>query len=125
MPEDMANEVVVNKDSSNMTLPLRESNRSLIVAPGEGKLPNSLLREDDFDVKAFPKHHPNGQFGIHHVRQQKLTNQMYFNQRLLNQDERFSRDPCYLFTACYFIERQMIERQIDISGNDTFIIFAS
>ena len=25
-------------------------------------------------------------------------------------------DPCYLFMACYYLERQSIERQIDISG---------
>ena len=36
----------------------------------------------------------------------------------LNCDDRFSRDPCYVFTAAYFIERQRIEKQIDISGKD-------
>ena len=64
----------------------------------------------------FPKHHPSGKYGLHHPRQQKLTDKTYFEQRLMNQDERFSMDPCYLFMACYYLERQSIERQIDISG---------
>ena len=41
---------------------------------------------------------------------------MYFNQRLLNVDERFSKDFCYLFMASYYVERLALERQISISG---------
>ena len=76
------------------------------------------MREHDFDVKAFPKFHPSGHFGLNHLRpkEKKLSPQAYFQHRLLNADERFSRDPCYLFMASYFVERLAIERQIDISG---------
>ena len=115
MPEDLANEVEINNGQSPITKKTK-GNGSIIIAPGEGKIPTNLLREEDFDVRAFPKHHPNGQFGLHHKRKQKLTSQTYFNQRLLNQDERFSMDPCYLFMSCYYLERQMIESQINISG---------
>ena len=114
MPEDLANEVQMN--NSGISKKFGVGKRSIKIAPGEGKIPDFYMRENDFDVKAFPKHHPNGQFGLHHKRDHKLTAQMYFNQRLMNQDDRFSRDPCYLFMACYFLEKQSIERQIDISG---------
>ena len=116
MPNDMANEVVLNNNPLPTTEIIGEGRGSIKISPGEGKIPTNLLREDHFDVRAFPKHHPNGQYGFHHQRKHKLTAQTYFEQRLMNQDERFSRDPCYLFMACYYLERKSIERQIDISG---------
>ena len=118
IPDDMATEVVVNTGNSTITKPLKEGKESVKIAPGEGKIPTSLLREEHFDVRAFPKHHPNGQYGVHHSRKQKLTNHKYFNQQLMNEDERFSKDPCYLFMACYYLERQSIENQINISGKN-------
>ena len=39
----------------------------------------------------------------------------------MNQDERFSRDPCFVFLASYYIERRSIEQQINISGEFFFI----
>ena len=110
VPKDMANQIVKNNNKSS----IRE--KSIEIAPGEGKIPSNLMRDENFDVKAFPKYHPSGKFGLHHTRKYKLSAQMYFNQRLLNHDQRFSRDPCYVFMASYFIERQGIERQTDISG---------
>ena len=88
---------------------------------GEGKVVSGILREPHSDVKAFPKHHPSGRFGINHPRKIRLSPQMYFNQRLLNQDRRFSKDPCYLFMASYYQERQAVESQINISGLYTII----
>ena len=41
---------------------------------------------------------------------------MYFNQRFLNKDERFSKDPCFIFMALYYLERDCLERQQNISG---------
>ena len=68
------------------------------------------------DVKAFPRHHPSGQCGLHHDRQFKLSPSQYFNQRLMNEDERFSKDTFYVFMAAAYVEKHGIERQIDISG---------
>ena len=116
VPKDMANHVVRNNEESS----IRE--KSIKIAPGEGKIPSNLMREEYFDVKAFPKFHPSGKFGLHQNRKHKLSAQMYFNQRLLNLDDRFSKDPCYVFMASYFIERQSIEKQIDISGKKVSII---
>ena len=93
-----------------------EGLQSIKVAPGEGKTPTSLMRNEHFDVKSFPKHHPNGKYGLHHERKFRLSPVYYFNQRLLNADERFSKDICYLFMASYYIERFGLERAINVSG---------
>ena len=49
-----------------------EGGKSIRIAPGKGKIPTNILHKINFDVRAFPKHHPNSQFGIYHVRKQKL-----------------------------------------------------
>ena len=123
VPKDLSHRVVKNDGPTTKSKEIGESNFSIQIAPGEGKIPSNLMRDEHFDVKAFPKHFPTGKFGLHFPRKHKLSAQMYFNQRLLNYDERFSKDPCFLFTAAYFIERQGIEKQISISGNDKSKIF--
>ena len=60
------------------------------VAPGEGKIPSNWLRELDFDVAGFPRHFPDGLYGLFHPRKQKITPQQFFSQRLLNVDKRFA-----------------------------------
>ena len=83
---------------------------------GQGKTPSNFLRQKDWDLGAFPRHHPKGVFGLHHERKQKVTDQMYFQQRIMNRDERFSTDISYIFAAQQFIERAKIESQISIAG---------
>ena len=114
VPKNLDSMVVLNNTAEVMEK--QKGEKIFQIAPGEGKIPNPLMREEHFDVRAFPKHHPSGKFGLHHPRKQKLSARKYFEQRLLNADERFSKDPCYVFTAAYFLERQSIENQINISG---------
>ena len=116
VPNNMASMVELNNTSEVKTVKNKKGKNILQIAPGEGKITSPLMREEHFDVRAFPKHHPSGKYGLHHSRKLKLSARKYFEQRLLNKDERFSRDPCYVFTAAYFLERQSIEKQIDISG---------
>ena len=63
---------------------------------------------------------------------------MYFVQRLLNRDLRFAKSIPYLFMAFLYVERQMLEKQINVSAlrgaiknngdmvqlSDSFSIFA-
>ena len=79
------------------------------------------MREENFDVKAFPSLHPTGRFGLHHERDEQLSAQKYFGQRLLNEDERFSKDLSYLFMAQHFVERTALESQISIAGQKGMI----
>lgn len=97
---------VKRKDDSCSSLPL---------APGEGKVPTSLMRDDDWDINAFPHLHPSGRYGLNYQREEKLSPQEYFKQRLLNKDKRWSSNKTFVFAALYYIERQHLERQINVS----------
>ena len=116
MPQQMETEVVVNTKSTPVTVTADGSNKPIKIAPGEGKIPTNIMREENVDVKAFPRHHPSGQYGLDHKREFKLSPSQYFQQRLLNQDDRFSKDPFYVFLATSYVERHAIERQINLSG---------
>ena len=92
-----------------------DSTESHAIAPGEGKIPSNLMRDKLWDVNAFPSFHPTGKFGLHHQRDIKLQPQQYFVQRLQNVNKRFSSCPPYVFAAQYYIERQQLEQNINIS----------
>jgi hypothetical protein len=81
------------------------SEKSVSIAPGEGKIPSNLMRDMAWDINAFPFLLPTGKFGLHHPRKHKISPQQYFLQRILNQDMRFSRSVPYVFAALYYIER--------------------
>ena len=56
---------------------------SVIVAPGEGKVPKNILYDNDWDIKAFPHlNSPDGKFGLHYDRETKLTDQYFFIQHI-------------------------------------------
>ena len=59
--------------------------------------------------------HPDGQFGLHHKRKVRLTEQQYFAQRILNQDPRFSKSPSYIFAAAAYIEQKQLSNKANIS----------
>ena len=116
MPKNMEAEIIVNNKSVPVYFKGDGSKECIKIAPGEGKTANVRLREEHLDAKAFPRHHPTGMYGLNHPREVKLTPSMYFRQRLRNEDDRFSKDPFYIFMAASIIEINSIERQIDISG---------
>ena len=86
------------------------------VAPGEGKIPTNILKEDDWDLKSFPNLHPSGQYGLSQKREVKgLIDQQYIEQRLKNQDTRFEQCTPYDFACTAYIEEKQLERNIGIS----------
>ena len=108
--------MVVNNTNKTMDKKSRDDSiASFPIAPGEGKIPTSLMRDSNWDVDAFPHLHPTGRYGLHHPRDQKLTSQKYFIQRLMNCDDRWVKNPAFLFSALYYLERDHLERQINIS----------
>ena len=107
------NEINVHADDSSSIANIE--NDGVSVAPGEGQMPTNILSEKDWDVKTFPHLFPNGRYGLHYKREQKLTNLQYFNQRLLNKDSRYSSSPCFVYAASTYIEKQQLERNINIS----------
>ena len=36
---------------------------SYSIATGEGKIPSNMMRDNDWDINAFPHLHPTGRFG--------------------------------------------------------------
>ena len=116
VPINPEEDIVVNDCNTTLYKKLKENGRSHEIAPGENKRPSNWCREKDFDVKAFPTLHPTGKYGLYFDRPVQISCQMYFNQRLLNIDDRFAEDMPYLFMAQQFTERRALERQMDISG---------
>ena len=112
-------EAIVVENHTNKTIKKkRNSNKKfgIDIAPGENKVPTNFMRDEYFDVKAFPTLHPTGMYGLNHPRAQKLPPVYYFNQRLLNEDQRFAKHAPYLFAAQQYVERTTLESQINISG---------
>ena len=91
------------------------SEEPVIVAPGEGKKPQNLLRSNDWDLGAFPNFHPDGRNGLKEERPVKLTDIEYFVQRLTNVDRRFANNSEYLFAAHAYLEMKRMESNINIS----------
>ena len=59
------------------------------VAPGEGQIPTSVLKEREWDIKTYPHLYPDGNNGMNAFgRDVRLTNQQYIKQRLYNVDKR-------------------------------------
>ena len=74
------------------------------------------MKDKDFDVKGFPCLHPTGRFGLNYDRDQKITAQMYFTQRILHENQMFAKCIPYLFMAHQYVEREMLQKQINVSG---------
>ena len=86
------------------------------VAPGEGSIPTSVLKEPEWDIKTYPQLYPDGRNGMNSKgRTTNLSKQQYLKQRLCNVDKRFANDPAYLFSATSYIENQQLERNIAMS----------
>ena len=109
LPENREAEMIINDTGKTI-------HNVVKIAPGEGKIPQNYLREENFDVKAFPRHHPTGSYGLDHPRERKIPAQKFFCQRLLNRDPRFANDMSYLFMAQQRVERAALESQLRLAG---------
>ena len=89
--------------------------KNLEFAPAEGNYPTNLLQEKDWDIKSWPALLPDGKFGLHFKRKSRLTDQQYFEQRILNKDNRFAKSPGYIFAAAAYIEQKQLSSRANIS----------
>ena len=85
------------------------------VAPGQGKVPKSMLQEKDFEVKSFPCLFPDGKNGKDEERKVPLSDQDYWGQRILNVDGRCGESPPYVFMAAAHTELKQMNRNINLS----------
>ena len=91
--------------------------KGIAVAPGEGKVPTDIMMEKDWDLRAFPHlHNLDGSNGKDEERNTHLTDQSYFIQRILNQDQRFARCSTYKYAAVAYLEKKQLRRNINIAG---------
>ncbi|XP_061169173.1 uncharacterized protein LOC133178496 [Saccostrea echinata] len=85
------------------------------IAPGEGRNPVRMLQEPGNEAKSFPCHFPTGRFSWNEERSEKLTLSRYFNNRLMNADNRFARDTSYIFFSQYMSELNQVIEKTQIS----------
>ena len=91
------------------------NNASVSVAPGEGKIPKSILMDSDWDMRAFPVLDPTGENSLNAKRDRKLSYQQFFMQRLLNINRRFAESPSFLFAAVQYVESLQLQRNLNIA----------
>ena len=85
-------------------------------APGEGKKPKNPSDQKDWDIRSWPCLLPDGKFGLDWKRRVKLTRQNYFQQRILNVDQRFAKTPGYIFAAMSHVEAERLRSNANLSG---------
>ena len=95
--------------------PESKTESALDFAPAEGKVPTSILKDDDWDINSFPNLHPSGKNKMFQDREVKLTPQQYLSHRLKHKDTRFEQCTPYVFAAAAYVEEKQMERNIGVS----------
>ena len=95
--------------------PEADSESALSFAPAEGKIPTSILKDENWDINSFPNLHPSGTNKMFQDRDVKLTPQEYLVQRMKNKDGRFQQCTPYVFAATAYLEEKQMERNIGLS----------
>ena len=89
---------------------------NIVIAPGQGQKPLSILGDKYCEELAFPHLFPNGKFGYQVERGVKLMSaSKYFNQRLLNCSTRFASDTDYIFFAHSVIQQKQLASNINVA----------
>ena len=102
-------EIFVNSDGNQVA--------NLDFAPAEGKIPTSFMDLPDWVIKSWPTLFPDGQFGRDWKRKVKLTNQNFFQQRILNKDDRFEKDKGFVFGSMSHVEAERLRNNANLTGH--------
>ena len=87
----------------------------LIIAPGKGMQPMSILMDEKCEDLALPYLFPTGKFGYKLECEIKLSPVKYFNLRLLNYMQKFASDSDYIFYALSVMQQLNLNSQINIA----------
>ena len=90
------------------------------LAPGEGRNPVKLLQEEGNEAKTFPYLFPSGHNTWNEERDIRITLGRYFNNRLMNADNRFAKDSNYIFFSQYMSELNQVIEKTQISIQKSF-----
>lgn len=85
------------------------------IAPGEGNNPVRMLQEPGNEAKTFPYLFPSGQFSWNDQRDIKISLSRYFNNRLMNADDRFAKDSTFIFFSQYMSDLNQVIEKTQIS----------
>ena len=88
---------------------------NVIMGPGKGKTPVSVLNDNHSEELAFPYLFPTEKFGYKVKREIPFSPVKYFNQRLLNFRQSFASDADYMFFARSIVEQHHLRSSINIS----------
>ena len=110
----------IHRTASNETtlvsdIPNIVNNENIIIAPGQGKTPISVLSDEYREEQAFPYILPTGKFGWNAPREIPISPARYFNQRLLNFNQRFASDADYKFFARSVYEQYHLRSSINFA----------
>ena len=89
--------------------------RQFSIAPGEGQVPTSILKDKQWDINSFPQLFPSGKNGMFHNRKIPLTPQEFICSRLKNKDTQFEQCCPFVFACAGYIEEKQMERNIGVS----------
>ena len=78
------------------------------VAPAEGNRPVDIVRDKYFEGLSNPTKFPYGKGGFNTDKNRKITLRKYFQQRLLDVDNRFNTDLEYVLAGQYRVESKQI-----------------
>ena len=86
------------------------------MAPGQGNKPQSVLRDPDMEVLAFPNLFPTGKFAFDIAeRQTKLYMRRYLDRQLLHYSGRFAANREWLFAIQYRVTEEQVNSQQGIA----------
>ena len=92
-----------------------EMDEGIVVAPGEGKKPVSILNDKFWEELVHPHLFPTDQYGYKIEREIPLTLSKYFNQRLLHYTQNFTSGNDYIFFEHTVLQRVELSSQINIA----------
>ena len=117
----VVNPLDVHRTVSNETIMMSKfpidinNERTVSVAPGEGRKPLSIFEDENCEEMAFPHLIPTGKYGYKIEREIPLSPVKYFNQRLLNYTQNFASDSDYIFFANYVVQQTNLRSRINIA----------
>ena len=105
----------------NIDGPSVSANQVLNIAPGEGQIPVYVNTEPNWEALAFPKDFPygRGHYGDDN-REVPITPSQYIHARLQCFDNRFAKNPVYIFSQLDWIERVAIHNSINFMERKAF-----
>ena len=118
--EDEENPLNEHRISANETalisnIPCQVNDDNIVIAPGQGQQPLSLVNDKNCEALAHPSLLPTGKFGYSTDREIKLSPVKYFNQRLLNYTQMFASDSDYIFYAHSVLQQLNLQSRINIA----------